>query len=265
MKRRVFRTLYWLAGIILSLVIIWLIAGRRIADLITSKGISLYEAGDYDSAGRYFRISQKIRSDSDINDLYLVLTANALGDGLSTEGVRALLKSEDEEVVIRALEIVEDEELEELQHDVERLAEEGSLVVSDLADRVLVKIRTIAFRCKACGARYLAKLPEGMKMPYICKNCRKRALYPAEYFSLAKMFCNGCGYVFIVERIPGEPLPTFCSRCGSDRAASAHLCHACGHKWGGRGMVTSCPKCKSPRVGAWAVTSDEEAEYRRTR
>jgi predicted Zn-ribbon and HTH transcriptional regulator len=263
-KRKAFRILYWLAGIILSLLIIWLIAGRGLADLVTSRGISLYEAGNYDSARKYFRISQRIRSNSDINDLYLVLTAKALGDELSIEAVRALLKSEDEEVVIKALEIVGDEKLEKLLRDVEKLAEEGSEVVSDVADRVLIKIRTVAFRCKACGARYSMKLPQKVKMPYVCKNCRKRTLYPAEYFSLAKMLCNGCGHVFVIERIPGEPLPTFCPRCGSNRAASAHLCHSCGHKWGGSGMVTSCPECKSSRVGAWPVASDEAAEYRRT-
>ena len=265
MKKKILKTLYWLAVVVLSLVILTVVFRQRICEQLTNRGISLYEAGKYNSAERYFKTVLTVYPNSDKCNLYLFLTEMAGGERPSPRRIRDILVERDNEVTMKGLDLVNDEAIQELQYGLEKLAESDDPKVRKAAAEALLSMKSIALkmRCKACGARYVAKIPE-KKMPYTCKKCGKNTVYPADRFSLRKMFCNSCGYVYIVESIPGEPLPNTCPRCGRRRVGQMYICHNCNHRWGARGAMFSCPKCGSPKVGTISVTPSEAAQFRQS-
>lgn len=258
----VYNIFYWLFGAILSFAIIWLIAGGRLADFLTSKGIACFESGDSDTAGKYFKGAKIFRPKSVINNYYLNKVYKGREVPLTFEQVRSLLYSKNEGIIIKGLEMAKEFKMIGLRNEVEALAVKGSDIVSDIADEVLRVFASIAtsFRCTACGARYTAGMPEG-DLPFVCARCGNRALYPEDRFTLAKLFCNSCGNSFIVESIPGRTLQGKCPKCGSDDAKQMYQCRSCGHTWGGSGFVTTCPKCNSTQVGSVSVTSDEARRF----
>jgi len=124
-----------------------------------------------------------------------------------------------------------------LKSEIESLAEKGSDSVSDAADEVLLLFKTLAtsMRCTACGVRYTSGLPEG-NVPYVCIKCGRRALYPEDRFTLAKLYCNGCGNISFVRAFPAKPA-RYLSKCGGTEAKQMYACRSCGHQWGGKVLL----------------------------
>ncbi len=265
MKKKVLKALYWLTVVILCLVIFAVVFRHRICEQLTNRGISLYEAGKYNSAERYFKTVLTVYPNSDKCNLYLLLTEMAQGERPSPRRIRDLLVERDNEVMMKGLDLVNDEAIQELQNGLEKLAKSDDPKIREAAAESLLSMKSIALkmRCKACGARYVAKIPE-KRMPYTCKKCGKNTVYPADRFSLRKLFCNSCGYVYIVEAMPGEPLPNNCPRCKRHQVGQIYRCRNCRHLWGAKGATFSCPKCSYQKVGSISVTPSEAARFRQS-
>jgi hypothetical protein len=263
MRKRISKVVRGLLILILCFGVIWVIAGRSIGNFLTSRGKLLYESGNRVAANRYFQVARIFHPSSVDNNYYLNDINKTQGGRPSINEIRKLLKSKDDDIVINAFEIIKQYKIFELRKEVESLAEKGSDSVSEAADEVLFLFRSLAtpMRCSACNARYTSKLPEG-DMPYICMKCRNRALYTEDRFTIDKLYCNNCGGITIRENIPGKGYSTVCSKCGKSGISQMFLCRSCGYKWGGGGIVMSCPKCGAKEVGAVSVTIEEAAQFR---
>ncbi len=261
---KVLKILYRLLAALLCIIILAIVFRGRICNMLINRGESLLADEKYESAEKYFRLVSTIYPNSERCNFNLLVLALKRGEGPSLKHMRDLLASDDEEMVLKVLDLASENRVTELRGDVASLKGSGNARISEAANRTLAILEgySLDVRCKACGKSFTTWLARDAKMGFKCDYCGRHAAYPVDWFGFRKARCNDCKQTFLYDHGPGDPPPVKCPKCGSSNVGMAHLCHACGHRWGTNAAAFSCPRCHSPKVGAEPITEREAIWYR---